>query len=442
MDILSRPRKNFLFLQGNASPFFGALGQALVERGHAVRRINFNAGDLAFWPLPHAVNYSGDLGGWAPVLVSYISRWNITDIVLLGDCRPLHRKAIKVAAAANIAVYVFEEGYLRPNWITLEKGGVNAWSTLGRSPGWFLAEARKTAPWSEPSVAKNSMFRRALDDIAYVSMTAAGAFFFRGYQSHRPWSSWVEYTGGARRFLRRPAAKRALSHLLDEMERDGLPYYLFPLQLEADSQIRYHSKYGGLRLAIEHVVRSFATSAPREAMLIITEHPLDTSPFDWRRTVVELSAEYGVEHRVKFFEGGSPERTIQGCRGVITVNSTLGYLALSLGKPLIALGAAIYGIEGLTFQGDLDRFWLEAQAPDPIVFDAFRRVVATRTQVNGSFYGREGVKLAVAGSLARLEAIDEKLPGRLPATAPDPIQRAARVEVNASSVTPGYSSVS
>jgi len=44
-----------LFLQGTTSPFFGRLADALMHRGHAVSRINFNAGDAA---------YGGRRPGW------------------------------------------------------------------------------------------------------------------------------------------------------------------------------------------------------------------------------------------------------------------------------------------------------------------------------------------------------------------------------------------
>lgn len=333
-----------------------------------------------------------------------MSKWAITDVVLLGDCRPLHKAAIQVARRLQVAVYVFEEGYLRPNWVTLEKGGVNAYSSLGKTAEWFLEAAGDLPPWREPRPAINSMVRRAIDDIAYVLATQIGAWRFPAYRSYRPWSSWVEYAGGARRFVRKPSAKRRLARLLDEFAAAGRPYYLFPLQIDADSQIRDHSRFGGVAPAIEFVIESFARYAPGEAALVITEHPLETSPHDWRRVVADVSGRFGVADRVHFFEGGSPERTIAESRGVVTVNSTLGYLALALGRPLIALGAAIYGIPELTFQGALNAFWRAGTPPDPVVFDAFRRVVAARTQVNGSFYGAEGVRLAVAGAAARLEA--------------------------------------
>jgi capsular polysaccharide export protein len=399
-----QPRR-FLFLQGNASRFFGDLAKRLLSRGHTVRKINFNGGDVLFWPHRGAANYTGDITGWENFLQNYLLKEDITDILLLGDCRPLHSIAINVANRLNITVFVFEEGYMRPNWITLEQGGVNAYSSLGRTPEWFFDRASKLPDWVDPQLAVNSMWRRAIEDIAYVTSTALASIYFRNYKTHRPWSSWVEYTGGARRFLRKSVERDKLNKTVKHLQATKTPYYIFPLQLEADSQIQNHSPFSGIAEVLDFTITSFAKQAHDNAHLIITEHPLDTSPYKWREIIRDLCRQHSVVDRVSFYEGGSPDAIIAGSRSVITVNSTLGYLALSLGKPLIALGTAIYGLPGLTFQGGLDAFWTAAQPPNPDVFDAFRRVVAAYTQVNGSFYGAAGLALAVEGAAARLEAL-------------------------------------
>ena len=54
----------------------------------------------------------------------------ITDLVLYGDTRPIHAMAIARAKAAGVTVHVFEEGYLRPWWVTYERGGANGHSPV------------------------------------------------------------------------------------------------------------------------------------------------------------------------------------------------------------------------------------------------------------------------------------------------------------------------
>ena len=133
------PRR-ILFLQGLASAFFRRLGAALTARGHHVTRVNFNGGDKLFWRLPGAIDFRGTLAEWPAALGELLEQRRITDIVLFGDCRPLHRVAIKLAAHRGIPVHVFEEGYLRPSWITHELGGVNAYSSLPRDADWYRRE--------------------------------------------------------------------------------------------------------------------------------------------------------------------------------------------------------------------------------------------------------------------------------------------------------------
>ncbi len=122
--------RRILFLQGLPGSFFFRLGKALSERGCRVYRINFNGGDLWDWPARGAANYRGSARGWPAYLATFLRQHRITDIVLFGDCRPLHRMARGTAAGLGVPVHVFEEGYLRPDWVTLERGGVNGFSPL------------------------------------------------------------------------------------------------------------------------------------------------------------------------------------------------------------------------------------------------------------------------------------------------------------------------
>jgi capsular polysaccharide export protein len=61
-------------------------------------------------------------------------------------------------------------------------------------------------------------------------------------------------------------------------------------------------------------------------------------------------------------------------------------------------------LPGLTFQGGLDEFWNGAPKPDAALFDAFRRVLVARSVVRGGFFSEEGLRAAVEGAVARLEA--------------------------------------
>ena len=402
-------RRRFLFLQGLPGFFFSRLGAALLSRGHEVRRVNFNLGDRLFWRLPGAADYRGGLDAWPQWLGARLDRWRPTDIVLFGDCRPLHRAAVAFAEARGIDVHVAEEGYLRPNWVTLEPGGVNGHSFLSRDPEWYRAAAREAPPWTGGVPVLQKFGDRAREDVVYNLAAAAGALAYPGYRTHRTEHPLREYLSWIVRLARRRATERDARTRFDALRAEGRPYYLFPLQLDGDYQLRDHSRFSGILPAIEVVLASFAQAAPLQARLLVKEHPLNSGMVDWGARVRAEAARLGVGERVHFVDGGALEPMLQHAAGVVTVNSTTGFLALAFGTPTVAIGDAIYGIPRLTFQGALDDFWTGAAPPDPEVFDAFRRVVAQRTQLNGGFFSERGITLAVAAAVERLEG-----PVRLP----------------------------
>jgi hypothetical protein len=119
-------RRNFLFLQGPASSFFARLADRLSALGHGVFRINFCAGDRAYWGARPARNHRSGALGLAERLEAVYREHGITDQILFGDQRPVHRAALDQGAAYGVRTHVFEEGYFRPWWVTLERDGVNA----------------------------------------------------------------------------------------------------------------------------------------------------------------------------------------------------------------------------------------------------------------------------------------------------------------------------
>jgi capsular polysaccharide export protein len=399
--------RSFLFLQGLAARFFEHLGAALLARGHVVRRINFNGGDRAFWRLPGATEFRGRAEDWPGFLRKEIAAAATSDIVLFGDCRPLHSAAIGVARRLRVRVWVVEEGYLRPGWVTFEENGTNGFSRLPRDPRWFRETALRLPPWREPPPVPGSFRRRATEDVRYWLASLAARHRFPHYATHRPYFQLVEYAAWLRRLLVQRPGERQAAAAIAELGGAGDPIYFFPLQLDDDYQIREHSPFRSLRAAIEPVLASFARSAPRAARIVVKLHPLDSGIYDWAGMVRHVAVAFGISGRLTILDGGVIERVVSLSRGVVTVNSTVGTLALAAGRPVMVLGSAIYDMPGLTFQGSLDAFWSEAEPPDPVLFDAFRRVLAARVLIPGSFFSNEGLKLAVAAAVARLEAADQ-----------------------------------
>lgn len=391
--------RTFLFLQGPQGAFFYRLGQELRARGHNVFRINLNGGDKRDWP--HAdMDYRGRASDWPAVFDDFLVKNAITDVLLFGDCRPLHVAAHGMAKLRGVAIHVFEEGYLRPDWVTMEIDGVNGYSTLPRDPAWLLKQAQSLPLVPKLAGLPANFKRRAFEAYFYYQAATLGRWRFPFYQSHRPGLIYGEAFGWMWKYVRRKRTARQTLQGLEQL--NDKPYFILPLQLSNDYQIRTHSPFGNMWVAASYIIRSFAQHAPADAVLVIKEHPLESSFFDWRGFVRRNARRLGLKGRLIHIAGGDLSALCEKSQGMVTVNSTSGAFALAAGQPVIVLGSAIYDIPQITHQGALDSFWPAPQKPDPAVYDAFVRVLHDRCLVRGGFASEEGVTALIESVLARL----------------------------------------
>ena len=398
------PRRRFLVLQGVPGPFMRVLGRALSDRGHGILRVNFNGGDKLDWRGLPCADFRGGPADWPAFLQRLMLDADPTDMILHGDCRPMHRVAIELANRRGIAVHVFEEGYLRPDWITLEVGGVNGYSRLPRGADAYHAAAGMLPPGPvRPHVAP-SVRTRARDCIAYGAACVALRPLFPRYATHRGWSLPHEAAGWLKRCLRAPFARRRSKAAMRTAAAANGGYYILPIQMDNDSQILCHSEVGGMMHAIRLVVASFARHAPPDTVLVVKEHPLDNGVINWRAVTTTAARDAGVAGRVVLAEECDLQPLLDGTLGMVTVNSTSATFALSGGVPVIALGRSVYDLPGLTHQGPLETFWTEPTPPDAGLFDAFRRVLTHACLLEGDFFTADGIARGVAGAVGRIEA--------------------------------------
>lgn len=400
-------RRSFMLLQGPAGPFFAELGRALMCAGYATTRVNFCGGDRIFWPSRQRcdiVSFTGRIEEWPAFVRNEILERSITDIVVFGDCRPIHKLAASAAQDLGATFWVFEEGYVRPDWITLDVGGTNGRSSLPREPEDILARARLLPEPPKPSpVSKGTLLKLVVRQITYEAASIVLRPLFPAYRTHRPYSSLVEAMGWLQRVSSLRARRKSACRIVDRI-RKGLdePYFLLPLQLDADYQLRAYSPYGSMSEVLRDVIASFATHAPPHAKLITKIHPLHNGIPDLWREAPAIAKAHGVHERVIVLDGGHLPTLLAKSAGVVTVNSTVGLSALGHSRPVKVLGSALYDVPGLTFQGTLHSFWQTARGPDPALLSAFRRVVVHDTQINGSFHTARGVQLGVEAALRRL----------------------------------------
>ena len=327
-----------------------------------------------------------------------------TDIVLFGDCRPVHRPAIELAKATNVQVHVFEEGYFRPYWITLERGGVNGNSSFPQNPEWYRNRAKNSLHYDNGHPFRSPFWKRAAHDIGYNFWAGLNPLVHRGVKSHVPHSPFIEYCGYLTRGIKIKLTRSKSTQIENQLisEANSHPFFLLPLQLAHDAQIVHHSPFENMASALRVCLESFARSAPRDRRLAVKIHPLDPGLVNYSSILRGWCRQLNICDRVFFLESGNLPKLLSHTAGVVTVNSTVGGSALVHARPLIALGRALYNLPGLTFQGNLDEFWEEPPKPDMNLFRNFRDVVIRDSQVNGGFYCREGISLAITNSIPRL----------------------------------------
>jgi capsular polysaccharide export protein len=396
--------RSFLFLQGLATPFFVRLGNELRRAGHKTSRINLCGGDLLFWPRG-AINYRRTYAEWPSFLASQIAKLGITDIIMFSDHRDYHLQAVEIAKAHGVQCHIFDEGYLRPNWITLEHQGTLGKSCLPRS-----AEELRAVAQSIPTVPvevrlSGSFYKRVIWELAYQFGNLIFHPVFRRHQFHRPPHP---PRGWLRRLFRKLFLQSRYRSIFRHAVEEPNPFFLYALQLDKDFNFQLYSPYRSNHEAMQTVIASFARNAACNERLIVKLHPLDDGLADHEGKVAEIAAAHNVSDRVRFIDGGHLPTLLSKAKGVVVVNSTVGTSSLFHGCPTYALGTAGYNMAGLTHQGALDSFWTGPSPPDSALLKDFFKVTASLTQVNGSFFHEPGIVAAVTAAADR---IDQALSG-------------------------------
>lgn len=375
--------QNILLLQGPVGPFFDHLARFLRDTGRRVTKVNFNGGDDWFYRQPGALAFTEPADQWPAFLDSIFAQRRIDAVVLFGDCRGYHRVAVARARDRGIPVFAFEEGYIRPSFVTFEPEGVNGHSTFPRAPE-ALTEVEIPELGRKP---KGSFRRMARYALTYYLAGRIWRSRYPNYRHHKPFNvypeAWYWIRAGYRkvlyRFTERPYAKRLQGELRGR-------FFLVPLQVFNDSQIKAHSDFQSVRAVIAAILDSFAREAPPDAHLVFKHHPLDRGHRHYGKQIQESATESGIEDRVHYVHDLHLPTLLQCARGVVLVNSTTGISAMYHGAPIKVLGRCIYDLPGLTHQGDLASFWHQPTAPDSELYARFRSYLIATTQVQGSFY--------------------------------------------------------
>ena len=401
--------RRFLFLQGLRSPFFHRLAVGLRSHGQVVDKVHFNVGDHIYWrgKAVRCRASSDELPGFYQNL---FGQHEYTDVVLFGDCRPVHQPAIEHARSAEIRVHVFEEGYFRPDWVTLERDGVNGNSCLPQSASWYRSAAGVLPDIVAHDSIPSGFKARVWHDVRYNLASIGDRWLYPNYPSHVPYAIHDEYLAYVRRAWRLQWKRGGDSEVVRQLcEEYATPFFLLALQIKGDSQLRFHSDYANPSKLLTEVISSFAAHAPSEFKLLIKNHPLDPGMTDYPKMIREISETHGVNDRVIFIETGHLPTLLEKARGMVTVNSTTIGQSLFHRCPVKALGRSIFDMPKLTYQGGLDDFWLNPGTVDRELFMDVQRVMIHLTQIHGGLHSDLGIAIAVTNAVPRLLETESRL---------------------------------
>jgi capsular polysaccharide export protein len=393
-------QRHILFLQGLPGPFFNDLALALCAKGYTVSRINFNAGDRFDWRAGNATSYRGRSDDWPPFLRDFVERHHVTDIIGFGASRLMHRAATDLAQRKSLGVFMFDEGYLRPNHVTMiwyDRHGLqpllpNNWATKDD-------DAHRENRYFESYFGK-----RMRESVLYWCAATIGSVFYPHYKSHRFHSSFTEMRGWIKRWLRKGREIRASQSALNALNAHD--FFLFPLQLDGDAQLVFRSSFDSMMYAVDHALTSFATHAPTESHLLIKRHPLDPDVDPWRTRIEKAVAGYHLEGRVHYVERADLDPLMMDCCGVVTVNSSVGLQALAIGRPVHVLGEAVYDVEPLVYTNSLDEFWDNPKAPVNERYVQFARALETSCQINGGLHDKVALAVLVNNAADGITMLD------------------------------------
>ncbi|MDN5619629.1 MAG: capsular biosynthesis protein [Psychrobacter sp.] len=376
--------RHVLLLQGKMGGFFNRFASFLQTQDIKVSKINFNAGDAFFYRHDNTYEYTDTLAQFTAWLQAFIKEHGIDAIVCFGDCRPHHTQAACVSEQVCISFFVFEEGYLRPDYITLQEHGINGYSRLNIEDIKALKKAN-----DKPLYTHNRFYRLSIAAIVYYVMTWLYKRRYPHYSHYRGMTAWQEAIAWLKapwRKLKGYIPDKQLQNKLTK--KNGNNYFLISLQVHNDSQITHHSDYRDVVQFIDEAIASFAHHADTQHLLVFKHHPLDRGHRDYRELVASLAERYQVAHRVFYGCDMHLPTLIKYSIGMVTINSTTGLQSVYHKKPTKVMGRAIYDTPKLTDSQPLKDFWQQPKTPDNEFYLRFREYLIEQTQINGAFYGR------------------------------------------------------
>ncbi len=382
-------RRRILIIQGDWEGGMSLLSQDLQDEGHEVGKLVFCVPDLIY-------KAKGIRTHVFRSKIEEFSRW-LRDLVrveaydtifLYNHYRPYNQIAWNMSEEMGVETWVFELGLIRPNCVMVFQQGKLPIEAVAAA--WAALREKGELPQEEempPALCRVSSIVKLMNFCTNFLVSRVTFPLFPNFVDQRDMK------------LSRHA-KHGLIHMWRTIERSGedrfdnefstvlsRKYYAVPLQVHSDTQILKCSKFNSIEEFIATVVDSFANNAPEDTKLVFKVHPMDRGYKDYVDLIAGLNEQLGGD-RLYYLDRIHLPTLLEHSLGVVNVNSSVGISGLVHCRPVITLGEAVYNLPGLTFQGDLNQFWTEAEGPTSASSRAFVNLLLEMNQGRGTLSQR------------------------------------------------------
>ncbi len=360
--------------------------------GEIVDHIFFR-GDEVFWrDTATYLPFTGSADTWSDRIAHLLDEKGITDLVLYGDTRPIHAAAIEHARAKGITIHVFEEGYLRPYWVTYERGGANGHSRLMDTSVEQMRTALKDLDLDLPDTPAKwgDMRQHVFYGALYHWFVMTRNQNYAAFKPHRALTVAQEFRLYLRRLALMPFLWLDRVQATNRIKTGGFPYHLALLQLAHDASFRDHGPFKNMAEFLEVLIAGFSEGAPAHHHLVFKAHPLEDGRTPIRADIRRIAMDHGVADRVHYVRGGKLARLLNDARSAVTVNSTAAQQALWRGLPLKAFGQAVYLKPEFVSDQPMGAFFQNPTRPDSRAYRDYRHYLLETSQITGSFYSTRG----------------------------------------------------
>lgn len=365
------------------------LAQDLRDAGHDVHKVVLCAPDFIYKLRGFRTHvFRKPIAEFDAWLEQLVEKERFDTFFLYNHYRPYNDIAWKLAERRNLGCYVFELGLIRPNCVTVFSRDTQPLPTLAKE--WRKILAGEYSPQSvetPPELCKVSTPAKLISFGTNFVLSRYTAFLFPNFVDQRELKLWHHIKYGLV-FLWR-FYERSRDHEYHDLFASELSgkYYAVPLQVHSDTQIHRCSDFKSIEEFIVKVVDSFERNAPADTKLVFKVHPMDRGYKDYQDLLHGFDQRLGGG-RILYVDRVSLPIFLNHAIGLVNINSSVGISGLTHHIPVKVLGTAVYDLEELTYQGDLDSFWTQARPPSKTRAQQFIHLLLQTSQSRGTLSQR------------------------------------------------------